>query len=108
MSLPDNFIIVDGLLTVERIIRPSWIVRRRLTDTSLTAQYAWVCNVVETAERECTIKAFLAKNEYRVSQQDRRAMQRIGEALEFDIGRYERVDLSGNLRSAVEMWRRRK
>lgn len=104
MSLPDNFVIVDGLLTVEEVMQPSWIVRRRLSDTSLTAQYGWVCNIVQTAKRECAIKAFLAKNDYRVSLQDRRSMQRIGEELGFRVGRYERVDTSGNLRTAIEMW----
>lgn len=103
MSLP-GFVIIDGLLTVEAIMQPSWIVRRRVSAESPTSQYGWVCTMVQTAPEECTIKGYLAKDQYPMRLSERRAMERIGQELNFRVGRYERVDTSGNLRAAIEMW----
>ena len=98
MSLPDNFVIVDGLLTVEKILRPSYIVRRRIDTNSLTSPYVWVATIADMDDRRCEIKGYLARENCNMNLSERRAIKRIVAKLNFlDCG-YARADPLGGER----------
>jgi hypothetical protein len=108
VSLPDEFVIVDGRITVEQIVRRSFLLRKRYDDKSLTGPYGWVMNMVESEQANvCEIKGYLSRMGFEVTGEDHHALRRIGEKLEFDLGQYERVDALGRLRAAREIRRRR-
>ncbi|SHL09740.1 hypothetical protein SAMN05216428_10163 [Nitrosospira sp. Nsp11] len=94
MSLPDNFVIVDGLLTVEAILQPSWLIRRRVDENSMTSPFVWVATIAQ-AEIGYEIKGYLAKDEYPMVLSERRAMKRIVSQLGFSSGGYGRADKNG-------------
>lgn len=100
MSLPDNFVIVDGLLTVEAILRPSYLVRRRIDDSSLTSPYVWIATIASVSDNEYEIKGHLAKDAYPMAGSERRALKRIVTELKFTSGSYERCDVNGKKRAA--------
>ena len=96
MSLPGNFVIVDGLITVEAILKPSWLVRRRIDDKSLTSPYVWVLTIAQqNIPTAYDIKGFLARDKHPLVLSDRRAMKRIVQELGLTSGSFERVDDNG-------------
>lgn len=106
MSLPDNFVIVDGLMTVEAILQPSWIIRKRIDDSSLTSPYVWVATMAQTGPGECEVKGYLAKDSSPMTLGDYKALRRIGKELKFATGKYDRVENSGEIRKTMDMWRK--
>lgn len=102
MSLPDNFIIVDGLLTVEAILQPSWLIRRRIDDRSLTSPYVWVATVAQAGPDKYGIKGYLAKDGFSMVGSERRAMKRIVTELGFSSGGYGRAGEDGRERVSHE------
>ena len=100
MSLSNDFVIVDGLLTVEAIIQPSYLVRRRIDDKSLTSPYVWVATIAQIMPEEYEVKGYLARNGFRMTGSERRAMKRIVTELGFTSGGYERVDGQGKTRAS--------
>ncbi|PTR17519.1 hypothetical protein C8R31_101683 [Nitrosospira sp. Nsp2] len=108
MSLPDDFVIVDGLITVEQLVRRAYLIRKRFDDTSLTGPYGWVMNMVESEQANvCEIKGYLARLGFEVTGEDHHALRRIGEQLEFQLGQYDRVDNAGQFRARHEIRRHR-
>jgi hypothetical protein len=98
-----NFVIVDGLLTVEAILKPSWLVRRRLDDKSLTGPYGWVATIAQQDDPSMyEIKGYVARDQYPMDLSDRRALKRIVTRLEFSSGCYERYGEDGRRRAAHE------
>jgi hypothetical protein len=92
-------VIVEGLLTVEEILRPSWIVRRRIDDKSLTSPFVWVATIAHgKADGQCVIKGHVARNGHSMDASDILGMRRICEQLEFTSGGYDRVHESGKLK----------
>ncbi|WON74208.1 hypothetical protein [Nitrosospira sp. Is2] len=105
-SLP-NFVIVKDLITVEPILRPSWLIRRRIDGNSLTAGYVWVCTMAQTEDPDvCTVKGYLARDDYPMDPSERRALYEIGRELNFLKCEYERVDESGKLKAIREIRRK--
>lgn len=101
VSLPGNFVIVDGLLTVEAILQPSWLVRRRIDDRSITGPYVWVATIAQQEEPAAyDIKGYVARDSHPMVMSDRRALKRIVSQLGFTSGKYERVDGRGEERVA--------
>lgn len=97
---------MDGLITVEEIVRRSWLIRKRIDAISETAPFGWVATMVESGEPSvCEIKGYLARPGQELTGEDHHALRRIGEQLDFEIGRYERVDDHGRLRAAHEVRR---
>jgi hypothetical protein len=103
MSLPE-FKIVDGCITVEEIVRRSYLLRWRVDEKSLTGPYRRVATVVQSEiPEECEVKGFLAVQGFEIVGDDYRAMKRICERLGFEVGRYERVDEDGDFRILHEI-----
>lgn len=100
MSLSNDFVIVDGLLTVEAILQPSYLVRRRVDDKSLKSPYVWVATIAQIQPEEFEVKGYLARNGFRMTGTERRAMKRIVTELGFTSGGYERVDDDGRGRAS--------
>jgi hypothetical protein len=95
-----NFVIVDGLLTVEAILLPSYLVRRRIDDRSMKSPYVWVATIAQTMPEEYEVKGYLARDRHPMDLSDRRAFKRIVSQLGFTSGKYERVDERGESRAA--------
>lgn len=96
--------IVDGMITVEEILRRSWLIRRRINDDSLTSEYGWVCTMVQDEDpRRCTFKGYVARDAYPFKSEDYQALERIARQLKFARGGYERVFTNGRLRVAHEV-----
>jgi hypothetical protein len=103
MSLP-KFAIEDGLITVEEIVRRSWLIRKRINALSPTAPYGWVATMMQgESPTECEVKGYLARQGFEIIGEDYRALKRIGEQLGFEVGRYERVDDDGDFRILHEI-----
>ena len=101
MTLPGNFVIVDGLLTVEAILKPSWLVRRRIDDKSITGPYVWVATIAQQEKPAAyDIKGYVARDKYPMALSERRALKRIVRELGFTSGTYERVDENGQGRAS--------
>lgn len=102
-GLPDNFVIVDGLLTVEAILKPSWLVRRRIDDKSMTSRYNWVATIAQQDDPSMyEIKGYVARDQCPMDLSDRRAMKRIVTELNFSSGGYERYGEDGRRRVSHE------
>lgn len=98
-----NFIMTDGLLTVEAILKPSWLVRRRTDDKSLTSPYVWVATITQQDDPSMyEVKGHVARDQYPMDLSDRRALKRIVTQLGFSSGSYERVDADGKKRAYRE------
>lgn len=98
MSLP-KLAIEDGLITVEEIVRRSWLIRKRFHGLSRTAPFGWVATMMQgEIPTECEVKGYLARQGFEIVRDDYRALKRIGEQLGFEVGRYERVDGDGDFR----------
>jgi hypothetical protein len=103
VSLP-TFAIEDGLITVEEIVRRSWLIRKRFHNLSRTAPYGWVATMMQgEAPTECEVKGYLARHGFEIVRDDYHALKRIGEQLGFEVGRYERVDDGGDFRILHEI-----
>lgn len=101
MNLSGNFVIVDGMLTVEAILNPSWLVRRRIDNKSITSPYVWVLTIAQQdIPTAYDIKGYVAKDNYPMATSERRALKRIVRELGFTSGKYERVDEDGQGRAS--------
>ena len=101
VSLRDNFVIVDGMLTVEAILNPSWLVRRRLDNKSLTGHYVWVATIAQQdIPTAYDIKGYVARDKHPMVLSERRALKRIVKELGFTSGKYERMDEDGQGRAS--------
>ena len=84
----DDFVIVDGLVTVELLRSPSWLIRKRTTHQTMTTPYDWVANMSYLTSEECEVKGYLA-GQRPMSKEDYATMQRIAGTLGFNFGLYE-------------------
>jgi len=99
LSVTSKFVIVDGLITVEHLPNPSWLIRKRNKDSTFTTPYSWVATMSHFTPEECEVKGYIARDNH-MSLDDYKAMQRIAGKLGFDYGLYERFDESGMLRKS--------
>jgi len=97
-----NFVIVDGLLTVEAILQPSYIVRRRIDDSSLKSPYVWIATIAQIQPEEYEVKGYLARDGFRMTGSERRTMKSIVTELGFSSGSYERYGEDGRKRASHE------
>lgn len=91
-----DFPAVSGDITAEAITSPSWLLRSRTSDISLTAPFDGVCTLVQVSDTECEVRGYISHDG--ITGEDRRALQSIAKQLGFRRVRYERLDACGNLR----------
>jgi hypothetical protein len=91
---------VDGLLTVESILKPSWLVRKRINQSSIMSPYVWIATIAQQDHSTaCEIKGYVARNNHPMVLSDRRAIKRIVQKLNFTSATYERVGSDGQGRA---------
>lgn len=100
--LPE-FQIVDGLVTVEPISPPSWLIRGRESDDSPLSPYRWSLTLAQAAPGVCVFKGYCARAGGGMTLSDLRALYRIAFQLGFSVCRYERRDSDGRQRKVVEI-----
>lgn len=94
-----------GLITVEKILRPCWLLRRRINDKSLTSPYVWIATVTEPLPGRCEVKGYLARKGFSMIPSEYKTVQNFIEGLGFEYGEYQRMDSAGNARIAHEITR---
>jgi hypothetical protein len=91
-----------GLVTVERIPKPSWLVRCRVHDEALKAPYRWVMTFTEseTDAKVCEVKGYLARKGEGLTKSERELVAEIIAELGFNSWVYDRVNNEGDLKAS--------
>ena len=104
MSEP-NIILEVGPITVEEILLPSYLLRCREDEESLTSRYVWVATVAQTGRGRCEVKGYLARDRCSMNLSQRHGVTQVIERLGFSYGEYERRGKDGKSRIAHEITR---